>query len=164
LLKDLEDNKLKMFYNQTRPVDPKTIPFLKRNEQNRHKYFTSEKIQATRGCPYGCEFCAMTNRKYGRMFRQRPIENVIEEIKSTPHKIMAFLDSSLTTNPGYTKQLFREMKDLDKKFFCSGNVNVLNHDDELLKLANEAGCVTWCIGFESVSQKTIDLIGKKQTK
>jgi radical SAM superfamily enzyme YgiQ (UPF0313 family) len=53
------------------------------------------------------------------------------------------------------------MINLNKKFYCYGNANVLLNDEELLKLANEAGCVSWTIGFDSVSQESLDSIGKR---
>ncbi|EMR74596.1 hypothetical protein MBGDF03_00305 [Thermoplasmatales archaeon SCGC AB-540-F20] len=56
------------------------------------------------------------------------------------------------------------MKELNKKFFCYGNANVLLRDEELLKLAHEAGCMSWFIGFDSVSQKSINTIGKRTNK
>jgi radical SAM superfamily enzyme YgiQ (UPF0313 family) len=89
---------------------------------------------------------------------------VINEIKSIKQKNLIFFDSSLTIDPNYTKSLFKAMTDLNKHFSCYGNVNVLSKDEEFLKLASEAGCVNWCIGFESVSQKTIDDIGKTTNK
>ena len=75
-----------------------------------------------------------------------------------------FYDASLTIDKEYTKQLFREMKGLGKRFFCNGNSNILANDIELVKLSKEAGCVSWLIGFESISQETIDEIGKKTNK
>jgi radical SAM superfamily enzyme YgiQ (UPF0313 family) len=70
----------------------------------------------------------------------------------------------LTINPNYAKKLFREMKDLNKIFICEGNVNILEKDEEFLKLASEAGCISWFVGFESISQETIDKIGKTTNK
>lgn len=160
LLIDLENGKLKPFYYQTKPVDPKLIPAAKRINQNRSSYCP---IQATRGCPINCEFCAMHIIE-GTKFRGRPIDNVIEEIKSIKSKGLFFVDASLTINPGYTKSLFKEMKGLNKRFRCFGNINVLAKDDELLKLAYEAGCKKWYIGFESVSQETINSINKKTNR
>jgi len=40
----------------------------------------------------------------------------------------------------------------------------LGKDDELLRLAKSAGCVGWLIGFESISQESINSIGKKTNK
>jgi radical SAM superfamily enzyme YgiQ (UPF0313 family) len=160
LLIDFENGKLKPFYYQINPVDPRLIPTAKRFNQNKIR---NSAIQATRGCPINCEFCAM-HLVEGTKFRGRPINNVIEEIQSIKSRGLFFVDASLTINPGYTKALFKEMKGLDKKFSCFGNINVLAKDDELLKLAYEAGCKKWFIGFESVSQETINSINKKTNK
>jgi radical SAM superfamily enzyme YgiQ (UPF0313 family) len=52
------------------------------------------------------------------------------------------------------------MKGLHKKFFCNGNVDVIAHDKELVRLSKEAGCVAWLVGFESISQNTLDAVRK----
>ena len=160
LLIDFEMGKLKPFYYQTNPVDPNLIPAAKRFNENK---YSKSAIQATRGCPINCEFCAMQLVE-GPKFRGRPIKNVIDEIKSIKSKGLFFVDASLTINPSYTKALFKEMKGLNKRFSCFGNINVLAKDDEFLKLAQDAGCIKWFIGFESVSQETINSIPKKTNK
>lgn len=162
LLNDLEKNKLKQFYKPEKMLNPKTIPSTKMNLPK--SFILVGGIEATRGCPNQCKFCQESNIAGGSTFRARPVKNVIEEIKSIPQKALIFYDSSLTIEPKYTKYLFREMRGLNKKFSCCGNIDVLASDEELLKLANQAGCTTWLIGFESISQKTIDNIGKKTNK
>ncbi len=100
----------------------------------------------------------------GCKFRKKPIERVIKEIESLKCKGFVFYDSSLTLDVNYTKELFRRLRALDKKFACFGNTNILAKDDELLKLAYEAGCVAWAVGFETISQNTIKDIGKKSNR
>jgi radical SAM superfamily enzyme YgiQ (UPF0313 family) len=75
-----------------------------------------------------------------------------------------FYDTSLTINPSYTKELFTEMQGLGKHFFCNGNADVLAEDTEFVALSKKAGCVSWLIGFESVSQQTLDTVGKSTNK
>jgi radical SAM superfamily enzyme YgiQ (UPF0313 family) len=162
LLKDFKNSVLKPFYTSDRPVDKNDIPPGNR-DQTKGTYFSAS-IQATRGCPNRCEFCTVTNSKFGAVLRERPIENVIDEIKTIPQKYLQFYDPSLTSHPEYTKSLFKEMRGLNKKFFCNGNVNILAKDEELLKLASEAGCTLWYVGFESFSQDNINQIGKKTNK
>lgn len=53
------------------------------------------------------------------------------------------------------------MKPLNKKFICEGNADVHAKDEELLKLAYEAGCIEWTVGFESFSQQILVDINKK---
>lgn len=157
LLKDFQHGKLKSFYYQRKPVEPECIP-------NTALYSSKDfapAIQASRGCPYQCEFCSETIVNFKKIFRPRPIENVIREIKSLPGNTFIFHDASLTINPEYTKNLFRAMIGLNKHFFCNGNMDVLGRDDELLELAKEAGCVGWLIGFESLSPESLKSAGKK---
>ncbi len=159
LLKDFENDRLKPFYFQKKPADPKDIPILK-NLQNNRLYG----VLATRGCPVGCEFCCITHSPFRNVFRTRLIEDVIEEIKALKQDNFAFYDNSLTINTSYSKQLFREMQDLNKKFVANGNINILAKDEEFLRLARDAGCMGWFIGFESVNQKSLDNVGKKTNK
>jgi len=162
LLKDLEKGQLKPFYRNKKPVDLEFIPNANRGVNEGFCFMAG--VQATRGCPMGCDFCGVTSSPYGHIFRKRPIENVIEEIENIKHKYLYFYDPSLTINPTYTKRLFKAMQCLDKKFTCFGNINVLKKDEELLKVARDAGCQNWYIGFESISQETIDRLGKKSNR
>ena len=160
-LKDFENNSLKPIYHSIPYSNNITIP---PTNINLPGFVMTGAIEATRGCPYGCDFCPEANIDGGSQFYSRPIKDVIEEIKAIPQKTIMFYDSSLTINKEYSKQLFREMKGLGKRFFCNGNSNVLANDIELVNLSKEAGCVSWLIGFESISQKTINEIGKKTNK
>jgi radical SAM superfamily enzyme YgiQ (UPF0313 family) len=121
-------------------------------------------LEATRGCPYHCEFCPETNIQGGDSYYKRPISEVIEEIKKIPQKTLMFYDTSLTIDPSYTKELFKQMKGLHKKFFCNGNADVLAKDKDLVRLSKKAGCIAWLVGFESLCQDTLDSIGKKTNK
>lgn len=163
LLKDFEKGKLNKFYKQEKPVDLNSIPNPKRDI---YKNFSKvAPIELSRGCPVGCDFCTISNTAYGRIFRTRPIENVIGEIRDLPQKYLWLCDPSLTTKPNYTKAFFRQIKDFNKKLVkCNGNVNILAKDDEFLRLASDAGCLEWLVGFDSISQMSINQVGKKTNK
>lgn len=161
LLNDFQKNRLKPIYSHIKYDKSTCIPPTGVKVPG---FVITGAIEATRGCPYKCDFCPETNMPGGSQFYVRPVNEVIGEIKSIPQKTMMFYDNSLTIKPEYTKSLFKEMKGLHKKFFCNGNVDVLAHDKEFVKLSKEAGCVSWLIGFESFSQKTIDAAGKKTNK
>lgn len=158
MLKDLEDDKLKPFYKQEEPVDPRLIPPAYRGKVR--GYHPALDVQATRGCPFKCEFCTIQNVE-GSRYRKRPLENVIEEIKSLKNTLFSFSDPSLAIDVEYTKSLFEEMKGLGKYFLCHGNINVLNENEDLIKLSKEAGCQVWFIGFESINQDSLNSVKKK---
>jgi radical SAM superfamily enzyme YgiQ (UPF0313 family) len=161
ILQDIEQKKLQPIYHAPPYNTSQNLP-----PTNVHLpgFIMTGALEATRGCPYHCEFCPETNIPGGNIFYKRPIPEVIEEIKKIPQKTLMFYDTSLTIDPSYTKELFRNMKGLRKRFFCNGNADVLAHDSELVRLSKEAGCVAWLIGFESLSQNTLDAIGKKTNR
>ena len=160
LLKDFEKGDLKPFYRQETPIKSECIPSA---VSYASKDFAPA-IQASRGCPYQCEFCSETIVNSKKIYRPRPVENVVKEISLLPGNNFIFHDASLTINPDYTKQIFKSMAGLKKHFFCNGNVDVLGKEDELLDLAKKAGCVGWLIGFESISQESIESVSKNTNK
>jgi len=161
LLADLEKNQLKPLYRQERFVEPEEIPPARHDIGSYNPF--NEPIQASRGCPTGCEFCAMRIIE-GDKVRARPVSHMIDEMKSIKTKSIFFADASLTIKPSYSKELFKAMSELNKYFECFGNINVLARDDEFLRLASEAGIYNWYVGIESISQENIDAAGKGTNK
>ena len=158
LINDLNNGGLKPFYYPEPRVDPAKIPEPRRDLVKMQPLFSG--VAPSRGCPYNCAFCTLTHL-HGNIYRARPIEQVIQEIKNTPRKFIVFLhDASLTINPDYTKALLKAMKPLKRKFIAYGSAPVLARDDELLKLSAEAGCVLWCVGLESICQDSLKDAGK----
>jgi radical SAM superfamily enzyme YgiQ (UPF0313 family) len=161
LLEDYENNALKSLYQ---PIKYNNSVHLPPTQVDLPGFVITGAIEATRGCPYKCEFCPETNIPAGSQYFTRPVDDVIAEIQSIPQKTLMFYDTSLTIKPEYTKSLFKKMMNLHKKFFCNGNVDVLAHDVDFVKLSKKAGCLAWLIGFESISQETIDTMGKSTNK
>jgi radical SAM superfamily enzyme YgiQ (UPF0313 family) len=162
VIKDLEKDKLKSFYKIKDQIDQ--IPLSSADIATSSDIKIMGVVEATRGCPYKCDFCQESNILHGSNFRTRPIEDVIKEIKLLPQKFLFFCDVSMTIDVSYTKALFKRMKNLNKKFVCEGNVDVIAKDEELLKLSHEAGCIEWTVGFESFAQQTLDEAHKKTNK
>ncbi|MBC7128871.1 MAG: radical SAM protein [Thermoplasmatales archaeon] len=160
LLDDFEKGKLKQFYGWKK-VEGSNIPPPKRSVDNLNSF--SSAIQATRGCPYRCEFCQLTAFN-DNIHRKRRIEDVVREFSSLPTRIVWFHDASLTINPSYSKNLFKKIIEnkIRKKWIAFGNMQILSQDIEILRLAEKAGCVAWMVGIESISQKTIDEEIKKR--
>ncbi|RLF37160.1 MAG: B12-binding domain-containing radical SAM protein [Thermoplasmata archaeon] len=161
LLHDFKNNSLKPFYIQRKPVDAKNIPKLRLDIYPKN---ASVPLMATRGCPYNCEFCAISHMGFRKIFRMRKIDDVIGDINALPSNFFIFYDNSLTISPKYTKELFRKMMGLNKSFAAYGNVDVLQKDEELLKLSSEAGCRSWFIGFDSICEESLNEIGKISNK
>jgi radical SAM superfamily enzyme YgiQ (UPF0313 family) len=157
-LKDFELNNVKSFYDNVFYADKIKLP---PTQIKLPGLVLSGAVEATRGCPYRCEFCRETNVSGGSKFYTRPVEDVVDEIKSLPQKAFTFYDASLTIDPIYTKKLFNNIKGIKKRFSCNGNVDILARDKELVRISREAGCASWLVGFESFNQLTLDDISKR---
>ena len=159
VIKDLETGTLQQFYTSGDTPDTLILPSTQAIKLKGLQLTNS--IEATRGCPHKCDFCQDANIRDGGLFRTRPLDDVIEEIASLQQKIFFFTDFSLTIDLAYTKELFRRMRRLRKKFICGGNVDVLAEDEELLRLSHDAGCIEWISGFETFSQESLNGAHKK---
>jgi radical SAM superfamily enzyme YgiQ (UPF0313 family) len=164
VLRDAEQGKLKKFYDPNPDFDMAKIPALRR-DLIRHNPVLGA-VQSTRGCSNRCEFCAISSFcKHG--VKQRPIKNVVDEIKKMPNKIFIIHDPHLTVNRKYALNLFKELirNKVRKNWVANGTTDVLNKvDDEFLILARKSGCVEWFVGFESVSQAALNGIKKTHNK
>lgn len=164
LLEDFENGKLKPIYPRNTNFDMAEIPPLRRDLIKHNPLMGA--VQSTRGCSNKCEFCAIASFCHHGV-KQRPIKNVIEEIKQMPNKIFVFHDPHLTINRKYAQEIFKELikNKIKKSWVANGTVNVLGKvNDEFLSLAYKSGCVEWFVGFESVSQEALNGIKKTHNK
>jgi radical SAM superfamily enzyme YgiQ (UPF0313 family) len=162
LLHDFESNGLKRFYagkrislgNLARP----------RNDLYSNRYRFGASVQTARGCPMDCEFCSVT-AFHGRMYRQRPVEEVLDEIEALDCKEFFFSDDNILGHGKYAEeraiQLFRGMveRGLNKRWLSQVGIDFANNL-EVLKWAQKAGCSAVLIGFESVNEEALQAMHK----
>lgn len=157
ILQDFENNVLKKFYKAEKPVEFKTLPLPRWDLINCDDYL-SLPVQASRGCPYSCEFC-LVSKIFGKKKRFRDIDNIIEEIKALPVKRVLFADDNLTINRKFALKLTKRMKDLKVSWICQSSIEI-SKDDELLAAMAEAGCEQILIGFESLNKESLNETNK----
>ena len=119
-------------------------------------------VQITRGCPFNCDFCLVSNI-FGRQMRFRDIGNVIEEIKNLPSKYVFFVDDNLTINKRYAHELIHQLKPLGISWACMASIDVAD-DEVLLKEMAESGCFNILIGFESLNPESLDEMHKEHNR
>jgi len=158
VLDDFKRGELKPFYEPTDVCRLERLPVPRRELLNRKAYFFVNTIQTTRGCPFDCDFCSVTTF-YGRSYRTRPVEEVINEIGRMEPGFLFFVDDNIGGSHEYAKNLFRELIPLKVKWFSQASLSIVK-DRELLDLARQSGCKGLFIGFESLSQQTIKAMGK----
>lgn len=146
------------------------IPFPSRDLLPIDKYqFNGQRYTAmltSRGCPFGCSFCA-SSRLFGGYWRGRSPENVLAELKSVYEDFgirnIEFVDDTFSLNRRRAEAICEGMirEKLDVVWGASARVDTLS--PSLLEKMKKAGCWIIYLGIESGSQKILDAIGKKIT-
>ena len=158
LVEDVRKGRLKPVYRSERP-DPFTIPISRRDLFPEEGYLVRSTVQTTRGCPFSCDFCSVTNF-FGHTYRCRKVGEVLEEISHIKDRIVAFVDDNIVGTPRRAKEFFKSLVPLKIRWFSQGSITMAE-DEELLGLAKESGCIGMFMGFESLSQENLKAVGKK---
>ena len=158
LLEDYQQGRLKKIYHNPRPDLSPYVPKDFSRITKRH-LFGMVPIMTSRGCPYNCDFCCVTDL-FGKEIRHIPIENVVRDIKESGKKIFMFLDDNIIGHRSYAKELFAALKPLKISWVGQSSISLLVKDDELLKLAVESGCKGLFIGLESVKEAQMSSMRK----
>jgi radical SAM superfamily enzyme YgiQ (UPF0313 family) len=131
---------------------------MSRNALFHRRDLTGGRLSATRGCPYGCEFCTVAVM-YRPQVRKRPVAAVAAEYASFPGKVVIFWDDNLAADRDYAKALFRAIAPYKKWWSTQVSVQA-GADGEFLELAARSGCKQLFIGLESVSQASLNAVHK----
>jgi magnesium-protoporphyrin IX monomethyl ester (oxidative) cyclase len=153
----------KIIHNEIHPLPDITHIAFPDRSLRRHDYYwvqqgvrlsrrTFDTMLTTRGCPFNCKFCTFSLNPLGqkRSYTERPVESVIEELKTVTADIVLFSDDNFFTNPGRSEQLcdlIIENK-IKKTFVVQARVDVAKHR-KVLDKAQKAGFKVFLIGVES---------------
>jgi len=167
LLEDFSKGQLKKVYRSTDYKAVTNVPMPKVDIVN-HTSYSVLPLQATRGCPYSCDFCCIEFSS-GRKYRKKPVEQVVAEIKElSKHntgpvtKRYHFMDDNLYVNRNYTIELFKAIIPLNIQWMGMGSLNIIQ-DEEVLSLIAQSGCRSFSIGFESISEENLKVANKDKT-
>ena len=162
LVKDFEEGKLKPFYKNQEWSDLKGTPLPRRDLLGKRYKVFFKAIETTRGCPNRCEFCSVPSIN-GNRYRMRPLEEVDQELSAIIKKKGEYLflaDDNVTAKEDYAYGLFKIFKRHQVKWMAFTTVQIAKNED-LLKKAQESGCISLFIGFESLLQENLDGVSKR---
>ena len=162
-LYDFSNGCLKSRYDQSMfELSVANRPLARRDLLKKRAYITANTMEAVRGCPHTCSFCAYPPA-FGEKVLYRPVEEIIDEIKTLRGKEVLFPDVNMISNMDYAKKLFRAMIPL-KKYWFGLTTSAVTLDKELMNVMQKSGCRGLLIGFESVSRKSQEFFDKKVNK
>ena len=162
LLNDFEEGALKPFYRNQKWSDLKGIPLPRRDLLGKRYRAFFKAIETSRGCPNRCEFCSVPIIN-GKRYRLRPLEEVDQELSSilkTKGEYLFLADDNVTAKEDYARGLFQIFRRHGVKWMGFTTIEIAKKED-LLKQAQESGCVSLFIGFESLLQENLDGVSKQ---
>ncbi|MCB0161884.1 MAG: cobalamin-dependent protein, partial [Caldilineaceae bacterium] len=104
------------------------LPPLDRIRPDRHifagkRYAPAALVQYGRGCRYACEFCSI-RAFYGSNLRQRPVDEVVAEIRAAGQKHVFLVDDNIFVDVPKAKELFAALIPLGIRWSCQVSIDV----------------------------------------
>jgi radical SAM superfamily enzyme YgiQ (UPF0313 family) len=87
------------------------------------------------------------------------MQNIMADAESCEQNYLFFLDDNISGDKKFAKELFENLIPLKKRWVGQASVNIAG-DKELLTLAKKSGCRALLIGFESMTDKGLNLYRK----
>lgn len=153
------------------PPDMTTSP-IPRWELLKMKHYASMSVQATRGCPFDCDFCNVTTL-FGNAVRLKTSAQIITELDALKaagwHGSVFFVDDNFIGNKRMLKaDLLPALAHWQNPrkptvFQTQASVN-LARDPELMNLMVSAGFDTVFLGIETTSPEGLAECSKKQNE
>ncbi len=150
----------------TRLKDLNSLPFPDYTSLVNYNQMVVTPVMTSRGCPYDCSFCSVTEM-FGRSYRFQSPERVMEELLANKNdwwRWILFVDDNFAANIERTDRLLDLM--IKNKFNVPWSASVrteVTKHPELVAKMRRAGCKLVYIGFESVNPDTLKDYKKKQT-
>lgn len=166
LIKDFEEGKLKKIYNGGLPPLSELKNVYPDRELMRKKYgYQFSSIITTKGCPNTCDFCSVPTFQ-GRKFRERPYEDVLDEMEATTYKGLMFAEDnfyghSVRSNER-ARNLFKGMveRGIQKDWLGFTALNI-SQDPVALDYMAKSGNFGMLMGIESTNEEVLKKMNKK---
>lgn len=132
-------------------------------------HYSTGIVQASRGCPHGCEFCD-TPLYSGRVFRAKPLENILKEVEQMygfGYESIFFSDDGFNGDRNHTLALLKELSSFVKRvhrnvyFFAQVSIDIAK-DEEMLELMHQANLHRVFVGLESPRVDNLISLNKKK--
>lgn len=162
MLADAATGRLRSVYRSENHAELKGLPLPRYDLMDLRPYglFKTFAVQATRGCPFVCDFCS--ERLYlGAGFRCRPVADVVEEIKHLRSRYIFFAESNFGGKPVHAMELMEAITPLKLRWSTLWSLNLCT-DRKFMDLAQRSGLLHVNIGMESLEPQTILSMGKRQ--
>lgn len=162
VLLDASAGCLRSSYEAASPPDIRSLPVPRYDLMNNRVLGFWRPVQATRGCPFTCNFCSVTSFFKGT-YRMQPVSHVVRDVRAarkhgTRH--IAFVDDNIGIDRDYFGALCEAL--IPEKIVWMSQCSLqISEDPELMRLAHRSGCRMLSFGIESVNYRSLAQIQKE---
>jgi radical SAM superfamily enzyme YgiQ (UPF0313 family) len=122
------------------------------------RYLPIRLVQFSRGCHRNCDFCSV-RAFYAGHHVCRPVESIVEEIRSLRSRRVFLVDDNLATDRETLGRLLEALIPLRIRW--SSQIDLAIADDPgLVRLLAKSGCQSLTLGFESLRTDNLLQMGK----
>jgi radical SAM superfamily enzyme YgiQ (UPF0313 family) len=169
LAQGLEQGTAEFVYNaEERPaMESSPLPYLSLIKMNR---YSTMAVQASRGCPFNCEFCDIIEI-YGRRSRVKAVSQVLAELDQLRaagwREAVFIVDDNFIGNKKRAKELcvalarWRNQYKTSFDFITEASLNLAD-DPELMQLMKDAGFISVFLGIETPDESALIACNKTQ--
>jgi len=168
-LEDLKKGTPRRVYTSDQFADLAETP-LPRWDLVRPRDYQTLMVQYSRGCPFNCEFCDITNL-FGRAPRVKSSDQIMRELDAVYglgwRGQLFFVDDNFIGNKREVRKVLRNLVDWVEarghpfNFLTEASVNLAD-DDELIDLMVRSGFDAVFVGLETPNEESLLECGKKQ--
>ncbi|MBE3141522.1 MAG: B12-binding domain-containing radical SAM protein, partial [Thermoplasmata archaeon] len=125
-------------------------------------------VMTSRGCPFQCGFCQpLEDNHFGKKLRRRSVDSVIAEMqmlkdKYHPNCIMIH-DDTFLVQKAWIEEFIEKYPQINLPFWAAGRADGICKDPDLVKRLVKVGWDLISVGFESGSQRILDIMKKGTT-
>ncbi|MDA3862573.1 MAG: B12-binding domain-containing radical SAM protein [Deltaproteobacteria bacterium] len=121
-------------------------------------------VKTAFGCPYNCNFCFCRSITDDN-FAQRPLEDIISEIKDLEEKEIYIVDDDFLVSPSRLGKFLDalEKENIEKNFLIYGRSDFIVEQVELIKRFRRLGLKTIIVGLESFNKEELDRYNKNNS-
>lgn len=162
VLRDVQEDRLQPIYRMGTPPDVARLPLPRYDLLTGNKFGRWSPVQATRGCPFTCNFCSIT-AFFHRGYRKRPVSQVIRDVRAAKRirrsRYVAFIDDNIGVDWDYCRELWEALIPEQIIWMSQCSLHIAERP-EMLELARRSGCRVLSFGFETVNAANLKGIDK----
>ena len=165
VLEERAAHSLRPVYRSEESLRGSAIPVPDRSLVRPGHYLYSNVVSTSRGCPFECSFCYNSCEYVDHAVINRPIGDVITEIRGLGTRHVMFIDDNFIGQPSWTVEFLQALRTLklDLRWSAAVSTNIVKMPD-LLDLMAATGCRSLFIGFETINAQANRGVGKRHNR